>query len=88
MSPVLMEICERLQKDELSKRESDELFYTFFKNCTLAQARYVVQKYSARNLRFPPGDLEVEGNLEFWLRFYNPSDFQEMLPSMSLLLEE
>ncbi len=88
ISPALAEICKHLEKPALTKPESDALFYTFFKECTPAQARYVLEKYSARNLRFPLGDLDVEGNLDFWLRFYHPSAFREVLPNMSLLPEE
>lgn len=88
ISPALAEICKHLEKAELTKSESDALFYTFFKECTPAQAHYVIEKYSARNLRFPLGDVEVESNLEFWLRFYNPGAFREVLPIMNLLPEE
>ncbi len=88
MSPMLMDICRLLQKDDISKREADELFYTFFRDCSPAQVRHLLRKYSARNLRYPLGNLDVEAHLEFWMRFYNPGDFRETLPNTTLLPEE
>ena len=88
MSPMLAEICKFLQKENISKREADELFYTFFKDCSPAQVHYLLQKYSERNIRHPLGQVDVAGNLEFWMRFYNPGDFREVLPNMTLLPED
>jgi len=89
MSPVVPELIHRLQADKLSTEESDELFYTLFKECTPPLARLLVERYTGKNLIFPQMDNPdfVAQHFEFFLHYYNPGDFREVVPNLSLVGE-
>lgn len=89
MSPVIPEVIRLMQADTLSQQESDQLFYALFKECDPALARLLVERYSGKNLRFPVlNDPDfVAKHFEFFLRYYNPDDFREVVPNLSLVGE-
>lgn len=90
MSSLIPRIVEMLQRDKLKQEEYPELFYSFFHEFSPALAHYIAERYPLKNLRFPLGndaDL-VREHFDFFLRYYNPGDFREVLPNLSLLPEE
>jgi hypothetical protein len=90
MSTLIPEIIDLLQKEVLTKDENRELFYTFFHEFSPALAHYIAEHYPTDKLRFPMGGGPdfVEEHFDFFLRYYNPGDFRETVPNMTLLPEE
>ncbi len=90
MSSLIPRVVKLLQKKELTAEEYPELFYSFFHELSPALAHDIAGRHPLKNLRFSLGndaDL-VRENFDFFLRYYNPGDFREVLPHLSLLPEE
>ncbi|MCB0583502.1 MAG: DUF3843 family protein [Phaeodactylibacter sp.] len=90
MSSLIPRVVKLLQKKKLKEEEYPELFYSFFHEFSPVLAHYIAERYPLENLRFPlGGDADfVRENFDFFLRYYNPGDFREALPLLSLLPEE
>lgn len=87
MSSVIPRVVGLLQKKKLREEEYPDLFYPFFYEFSPALAHYIAERYSLENLCFPlGGDANiVKENFDFFLRFYNPADFGEVVPNLILL---
>ncbi|MCB9356847.1 MAG: DUF3843 family protein [Lewinellaceae bacterium] len=87
ISPVIPELIRWLQADTPAPNKTNELFYSFFTECHPALARFLVERYSGKNLRFPFVDdpAFVERYFGFFMRYFNPGDFREPIPQLSLI---
>ncbi|MFN0174069.1 MAG: DUF3843 family protein [Saprospiraceae bacterium] len=81
-------MAQRLAQKNISQDHAAELFFDLFKECSPTAIRYLLDKYSMRNLAFPvKTSIEIAPHLEFLMRFYNPGNFREVLPNTTLMLE-
>lgn len=89
MSPLVAWIAQCLEQPELGDDEAQPLFFEFFSQCSPDLARYLVERFSAHNLRFPTQTkVPLMPHFEFLLRYYNPGAFREITPNNTLLAEE
>ncbi|MEM7369753.1 MAG: DUF3843 family protein [Bacteroidota bacterium] len=90
MSSLIPEVIDLLQQKSLSTEQSHQLFYSFFYELDPSLAHYIAEHYAMGNLCHPmiSGYAFVEMHFDFFLRYYNPSAFGEVVPMMSLLPEE
>lgn len=91
MSTLIPELAHHLSKKNLSSKESNELFYSFFKECEPGLAATLLEQFGSKNLRHPmkPDDPDfVRDNFLLFQHYYYPEGLAAALPKMSLLPEE
>lgn len=70
------------EQPELSKSDSDVLFFNLFKYFSPAMVRTIIEKHTSRNLQYPvKTELPLLPYLEFWMRFYSPDGFAVRFPN-------
>jgi hypothetical protein len=87
ISLILAQVAYALDQPSLAKDEADDLFFDFFSECSPAIAKHLIERFSARNLRWPvPVEAPIETHLSYLSRFYNPAAFGEPIPNNTLIL--
>lgn len=88
ISPVAAQIAFLLDLPQLDDKQASPLFFDLFFECSPALVRYMLEHFSARNLRYPVRtEVPLTPHLDFLMRFYNPGAFREKLPNNTFMPE-
>ena len=90
IDPMAPKIIHFLQKKKLVEKEKAQLFFSLLGEGTHPQiAQYIMENYPTKNLVFPIPLSQVDAlkYASFFMRYFNPDDFDEPKPNTRYMPE-